>query len=102
MTLDEASARDAARAALALAREWLAAALATLPAAVTSLGVGSVFSDADDRPRLDPALRATLAGAPDELAGAAEAVAALDDDLRAHTAPFLWALPEGDFLTVTR
>lgn len=102
MTLTEASALTERDHAIALARQWLIATLATLPAEVTSLGVGAVFSDADDRPRIDPALRATLAGAPDELVCAAEDVAAIDDALREHTAAFLWALPEGEFITVTR
>jgi hypothetical protein len=42
---------------------WLLATLARLPLTVESLSVMAVFSDFDDVPRVDPAIKANLRGA---------------------------------------
>lgn len=112
------SARDAdaqLTAARGAAYAWLRATLASLPAAVTSLSVGCVLEDGDDRPNLAPRLRASVldgawnypvdmnTGAVTQRVGAAmQALYEIDDDLRTHTAPFLFALGDEEFLTVTR
>jgi len=98
-----ASARRAAYA-------WLRATLATLPAAVTSISIGAVMDDDGDRPTLAPQLRAEIVtqhghcqypaqSCPDD---ATAALYDLDDDLRTHTAPFLFAIGDEEWLTVTR
>jgi hypothetical protein len=98
-----ASARRAAYA-------WLRATLATLPAAVTSISIGAVLDDDGDRPTLAPQLRAEIVtqhghcqypaqSCPDD---ATAALYDLDDDLRTHTAPFLFVISDEEWLTVTR
>lgn len=100
---------------------WLRATLAALPAEVTSLGIGCVFSDADDIPRIDAALRAEIVGAdgathtfvrdpctrtlddpPDSCGAAWEAVYSLEDDLAAECREFIHLLPEGEYLMLSR
>lgn len=102
-------------AARAAAYAWLRATLAALPAAVTSLSVGCALEDGDDRPNLAPRLRASIFdgewnypvdqhegadGSP--LGDAMQALYLIADDLRTHTRPFLFALGDDEWLTVTR
>lgn len=111
MTHDEASADAALSDALRAARAWLSATLASLPEAVTSLSVGGAFVDPDDRPNIEPRLRAAVGalqypedfgGGTPEIEAAMESVDALDDGLSDMTAPFLFALPVDGWVTVTR
>lgn len=106
----EQDAHDQLSAARAQALAWLRATLAALPAAVTSLSVGAVLDEGGDRATLVPRLRAEVVtpGAtlhypddyPDE--GELECIDALDDGLGEMTRPFLFAIHDEEWLTVTR
>lgn len=96
-------------AARGAAYAWLRTTLAALPAAVTSLSVGCVLEDHDDRPNLAPRLRAevvtpevTLRYPEDYPDDDLECIDALDDGLADMTRPFLFALGDEEYLTVTR
>jgi hypothetical protein len=105
----ERDAHDQLTAARGAAYAWLRATLAALPAAVTSLSVGCVLEDGDDRPNLAPRLRAevvtpevTLRYPEDYPDDDLECIDALDDGLAEMTRPFLFALGDEEWLTVTR
>ena len=96
---------------------WLINRLAELPPAVESLSVMAVFSDFDDMPRIDPALKATLRGedgaecewsslglnyTPPSCEAAADALDALADDLPAAIDGLTYLLPVDVWQTETR
>lgn len=98
------------------AARWLRARLAELPASVESLSVMAVFSDFD-KPRIDPACKATLRGAdgaeaawsslgpnvyPASVDDAVEALEALADDLRGSLDGITYLLPVDEWQTETR
>lgn len=100
------------------AHAWLRSTLATLPAAVTSLSVGAVLDEGGDRPDMVPRLKAEVFSEsrlypqdvsegergtpPGSAMQALYDLYDLDDDLRTHTAPFLFAIGSEEWLTVTR
>lgn len=99
------------------ATRWLRARLAELPPAVESLSVMAVFSDFDDRPRIDPAIKATLRGAdgataewsslgpnayPDSVDAAADALDALADNLSEAIDGITYLLPVDEWQTERR
>lgn len=115
MTYSERDASEQLTTARRAAIAWLRTTLAMLPAEVTSLSVGAVLDDADDRPNLVPRLRATVLGGKynypidrhmgDSYSSLGTAMIALydvDGDLRSHTAPFLFAIGDEEWFTVTR
>lgn len=96
---------------------WLINRLAALPATVTSLSVMAVFSDFDDKPRIDPALKATLRGAdgaecqwsslglnftPPSCEGGADALDALADNLAEAIDGLTYLLPVDAWQTERR
>lgn len=96
---------------------WLRAQLATLPLSVESLSAMAVFSDVNDVPRIDPALKATLRGedgarcqwsslgpncTPPSCEAAADALDALADDLTAAIDGLTYLLPVDEWQTETR
>lgn len=99
------------------ATRWLRARLAELPPAVESLSVMAQFSDFDDKPRIDPALKATLRGAdgataswsslgqniyPASVDDGVDALEALADDLRGALDGITYLLPVDEWQTETR
>lgn len=97
------------------AHAWLRATLAMLPAAVTSLSVGAVLDESGDRPDMVPRLKASVFGGewsyPTDgsqgaegtpLGNAMSALYFIDDDLRDRTRPFLFAIADEEWITVTR
>lgn len=99
------------------ATRWLRARLAELPPAVESLSVMAQFSDFDDRPRIDPAIKATLRGAdgataswsslgpnvyPASMLDAADALDALADNLVSAIDGITHLLPVDEWQTETR
>jgi hypothetical protein len=99
------------------ASRWLRARLAELPTAVESLSVMAVFSDVNDVPRIDPAIKATLRGAdgaqcqwsslglnftPPSCEGGADALDALADNLTEAIDGLTYLLPVDEWQTETR
>lgn len=99
------------------ASRWLRATLARLPSSVESLSVMAQFSDFDDRPRIDPALKATLRGEDGQTASwsslgqniypasvddGVDALEALADDLRGALDGITYLLPVDEWQTETR
>ncbi len=99
------------------ASRWLRATLARLPSSVESLSVMAQFSDFDDKPRIDPAIKATLRGAdgaqcqwsslglnftPPSCEGGADALDALADNLAEAIDGLTYLLPVDEWTTETR
>ena len=96
---------------------WLRARLASLPATVASLSVMAQFSDFNDQPRIDPAIKATLRGADGQTASwsssgqnvypasvddGVEALEDLADDLRTAIDGLTYLLPVDEWQTESR
>lgn len=99
------------------ATRWLRARLAELPPAVESLSVMAQFSDFDDVPRIDPAIKATLRGedgaqcqwsslglnfTPPSCEGGADALDALADNLSEAIDGLTYLLPVDVWTTERR
>jgi len=96
---------------------WLLTRLSELPLTVETLSVMAVFSDFDDRPRIDPAMKATLRGAdgataewsslgpnvyPASVDDGVEALESLADDLRGSLDGITYLLPVDEWQTEGR